>query len=258
MNIRPVSDLHLEFDDARARRRHGKTPSFDIPLDGVDVLVLAGDLHNGTSILDRVRKWAKQVPVIMVLGNHEFWGEDFYALIEEFRSVDIPNFHFLENDSVVIAGVRFLGCTLWTDLKRADPLVCLDVEGGMNDYDLIWEGSRKLLPMTGVDRHLASRQWLESKLLGELFAGPTVVVTHHLPCSQVVHRQWRGDPLSFAYHSTDCDALIVKANCWIFGHQHNSVDEMVGGCRMVSNPRGYVPGGPNLEFDVAKTIEILT
>ncbi len=44
--------------------------------------------------------------------------------------------------------------------------------------------------------------------------------------------------LSAAY-ANDWPALVAKADAWIFGHTHDSVDAEFYGCRLISNPRGY-------------------
>ncbi|MEZ9764147.1 metallophosphoesterase, partial [Vibrio splendidus] len=106
MEICHLSDLHLEFGP------------MEFPQTDADVVVLSGDIHLGTKGID----WAAQcdVPVVYVLGNHEAYGSSsLELLIEECRSraERYSNVYFLENDSVVINGVRFHGCTLWTDFE---------------------------------------------------------------------------------------------------------------------------------------------
>jgi hypothetical protein len=53
-------------------------------------------------------------PVIYVPGNHEFYHRDI-ALIDELKIQAPDHIHVLNNDQVIIDGVRFLGCILWTD-----------------------------------------------------------------------------------------------------------------------------------------------
>jgi len=106
----------------------------------VDVVVLAGDVH----VKDKGLKWIFdqnfEVPVIYVLGNHEFYRDKFPGLIDKLkREAKDTNVHVLENDSVEIGGFRFFGCTLWSDMdllgdQRASSIAAADA---MNDYQLI-------------------------------------------------------------------------------------------------------------------------
>ena len=111
MKILHLSDLHLEFG------------SMDVPKTDADIAVLSGDIHAGSRGID----WASQfdIPVIYILGNHEFYGfTQFDELIQECRdkAKRYPNIHFLENESVLIDGVRFHGATFWTDFKLENNL----------------------------------------------------------------------------------------------------------------------------------------
>ena len=105
MRIRLLSDLHLEFCP------------WDPPRVAADVVVLAGDIHNGLAGI----RWAAEqfsVPVIYVPGNHEYDGHDIIKLRERWRAPEWPDHvHVLDDRAVEIAGVRFVGSTLWTDFN---------------------------------------------------------------------------------------------------------------------------------------------
>jgi UDP-2,3-diacylglucosamine pyrophosphatase LpxH len=143
MIIRPMSDLHLEFD--------GMYPWVMPRIEGEKdmVLVLAGDItanHNqwkDNPSLDVFSPWIKDVcarhkAVIYVSGNHENYIGDMYAVEDHWRAMSkhIENLHFLNRQSVVIDGVRILGCTLWTDLSN--PINEMIAYKGMNDFGYIW------------------------------------------------------------------------------------------------------------------------
>ena len=107
-----ASDLHGEVWP------HG----YDVP-EGLDfdVAVFAGDIHDA----DRAVSWLtnqralRGKQVLFVAGNHEYYGsilEDAAGRIRD--RVRGTNVTFLDADAVpVIDGVRFLGCTLWTDYR---------------------------------------------------------------------------------------------------------------------------------------------
>src|SRR5271155_1614541 len=106
MRLRVLSDLHLESCDW--------TP----PESPADVIILAGDIHNGTSGLKWARREFASLPVIYVPGNHEFFGGQIDHVLAELRiEARRCNIHLLEGDEITIGNVRFLGTTLWSDFS---------------------------------------------------------------------------------------------------------------------------------------------
>lgn len=95
MNLQFLNDLYIEFED------------FTPPVTGADVVILAGDSGVGIGGL----QWAEvQFPdryVIYVPGNHEFYHHDI-ALTDESKTQAPHHIHVLNDDQVVIDGVRFL------------------------------------------------------------------------------------------------------------------------------------------------------
>jgi hypothetical protein len=84
-----LCDLHVEFDN------------FVPPGVGADVVVLAGDVH----VKDRGLQWIFdqnfEVPVLYVLGSHEFYRENFLGLIDKLKmGAEGTNVRVLENDSL--------------------------------------------------------------------------------------------------------------------------------------------------------------
>lgn len=240
MKIHLASDLHLEF-----LQQEFPGERLIAPVPGSDVLVLAGDIAKGADACRLFADWraAERVPVILLAGNHEFYGHSIDPMYRRLREgAALNNIHFLENDSVVIGGVRFLGCTLWTDYKlsqwhtqEAQIEYC---QGRLNDHRLITFGERRFSAQDALDRHLASRAWLEAEL-DKSFDGKTVVITHHAPHPGSVHPRYANNLLNAAFTS-DLTPLVEKADFWFHGHVHDGFDYKVGRCRVVANPMGYI------------------
>ncbi len=233
MRILLLSDLHLEF-------RPFEPPALD-----VDVVVLAGDVHVGDAGLVWARATFPDLPVIYVLGNHEYYGENFTRLALELADrADGSNVHVLERRGVEIDGVRFLGCTLWTDLAMFGDAFDAPalVQECMNDYHMIRagvEGQRALTARDTLASHKRSRTWLEGELRKHR-RQTTVVVTHHAPSILSIGEDDRDDALACAYASPLEDVVAASgAALWVHGHVHESVDYQVGGTRVVANARGY-------------------
>jgi predicted phosphodiesterase len=209
-----------------------------------DVLVLAGDVHHGTKGLEWARAHFVDVPIVYVAGNHEYYGEAMPKLTGELhaRAAEL-GVHFLENTMVDVAGVRFLGCTLWTDLRLfgPDPMVTDVVMNAMLDYRSIRVSPeyRRLRPADTIRAHRASIQWLQ-KFVGQK-SERTIVVTHHAPSARSIAPEHADDFVSAAYASR-LDPLIeaLSPTVWVHGHTHHGVDYRIGNTRVVSNARGYV------------------
>jgi Icc-related predicted phosphoesterase len=271
-----LSDLHLEFGN-----------TFAPPAEGYDVAIIAGDIAVPAA---KAVYWAKRPStfrgakgVIYVPGNHEFYGSVLQPVTAEMkRAAQGSKVHALDCGEVVIDGVRFLGCTLWTDFAlRIDSQVgtysdaprSMDIARRlMSDFRLIsteaspeeLAGSkatpRPLTPEDTLDLHQAHRQWLASKL-AEPFDGPTVVVTHHAPHGQSLAARFADDWCSGAFVSELPEEFFDVPALWVHGHTHTSFDYRVGNCRVVSNPRGYLVGPmgrtpENEHFDPTLVVEI--
>jgi Icc-related predicted phosphoesterase len=239
MKLHILNDLHIEFED------------FEPPVTDADVVILAGDIGVGMEGL----RWAEtrfpDKPVIYVPGNHEFYYHDL-ALTEGLKAQSPEHIHVLNDDQVVINGVRFLGSILWTDFTlfgEADRFFAMQrARRQMTDFSIIQHNGRRFTPEDAISLHAACRDWLAVKL-SEPFDGKTVVVTHHAPSSQSVHPRYASDLLTPAFASNlemlmdgDLPAL------WVHGHMHESYDYEIHGTRVVCNPRGYAPAALNPDF----------
>ncbi len=271
MLIHFASDLHLEYLNKRFPE-YIRVDRLYTPF--ADLMILAGDIHVGTQMVDKFGHWPH--PVLYVPGNHEFYDtaiEPHVATIKE--AAKNTAMIVLARDEYVYQGVRFLGCTLWTDYmlmgsggrQLAAMLAC---EARIADHRKIM-GIQKVgqgfSAQQAYELHVQERAWLEGKL-NEPFDGKTVVITHHAPSRGSVHPRFRGDPCNSAFVS-DLDELVQKADYWIHGHVHDSFDYMVGKCRVMTNPGSYATTSGKVKtpeeldwenplFDPQKTFEIET
>lgn len=194
MKLWILSDLHQEF--AQLAWQPDVVPEHD-------VLVLAGDIHCG---IENSIRWAEGItnkPILMVLGNHEFYGRDMeYDLIEARNVSKVLNgVRILENRSQVIGDIRFIGATLWTDFLlwgEEERAICeIEATKLMNDFKVIrfnpyWSkglkegknikraGPPEFRTEDSIELHHQSRTFIEAEL-AKLHQGPTVVITHHAP-----------------------------------------------------------------------------
>ena len=250
MRLHVLSDLHLE-----------RAP-FTAPRCDADVVILAGDVARGTGGVAWAREWPGTPPLLYVAGNHEFYGHGLPELIGALREAAAgSSVRMIEDEAVLIDGVRFLGCTLWSDFafagaaRRAESMA--QCERVVNDYRLIRYDpeDRALAPADTLAAHDASRRWLAERL-AERHDGPTVVITHHAP----LIRSRPSSPLLQAVagaFASDLTGLMggERVDMWVFGHTHVAADLELRGTRVISNPRGY-PGQNVRGYDPARVIEL--
>ncbi len=250
MKLHILSDLHTEFD------------SFEIPDLPSSVVVVAGDIGIKLQGFKSILAQRRAQKIICVAGNHEYYGASIPYWTTKFRRfTSKTNVDFLENDEVIIDGVRFLGCTLWTDFELfGDELrqSAMDTARAMmTDYRRIRLSPRfrRLRPFDTSVFHRTSLGWLKRRL-GVSFDGPTVVVTHHAPSPRSLPRGYRKNIISPAYASA-LDHLLDgdRISLWIHGHTHFCVDYEQSGTRVISNQRGY-PDEPAPGFQDDLIVEL--
>jgi Icc-related predicted phosphoesterase len=259
MKITLVSDLHLEFSDVRLPNTQG-----------ADVLILGGDIMIAQSLHDfkandavlpstftergraeRFREFLKHVSeeykhVIYVAGNHEFYHgkyPDAYDYLEE-ECRAFNNIYFLEQSSVEIDGITFIGATLWTDMNKGDRATLHLVKDTMNDYRVIRNSARnysRLTPIDTVIRHNKTINYIRSIVESDP-KKTYVVVGHHAPSKISVKPRYAKDVQLNGAYSSDLSELInslPQIKLWTHGHTHDCFDYMIGETRIVCNPRGY-------------------
>jgi len=229
MKIQILSDIHNEFS------------VLPHPHTDADVVILAGDVD----IKDQAFDWAVgfNKPVLYVLGNHEFYGQD----MEEVKSLwrvrtQGTSIALLDNDKVTLGDVRFIGGTLWTDFKlygnSNEPIAVLEAKLRMNDFKHIRLNERRFMPEDSIDLHHETLNYI-TQALEKPFECKTVVITHHAPSPKSIASEYENDKLSPSFAS-DLEHLMGEpVTLWIHGHVHHSNNYEVNGTRVVSNPRGY-------------------
>lgn len=239
------SDIHTEINCSRTRLAWSDHYPLDLGpnvrhlINEVDLVILAGDIgsgreKHGTSALSYAQSLSEylDVPVILVPGNHEYYGFVFEDTRKDMLDAKIPNVYVLDRGSIVLdingEAVRILGATLWTDYEVMEDrrLAMLDAKRMLNDHRLIktmrgdvWE------PNDAASEHYKSRDWLLQEL-ERPFNGKTVIATHHCPHIDGDDPSIPKRPLSASFFS-NCDDVIraaIKNNvsAWIFGHTHYS------------------------------------
>lgn len=250
---RPPFNLHL-FSDP-----HLDMWGMEPPICKADACAVLGDIHEGTHGYDFVRRIADTKPVLLVLGNHEFYLsslKDTYAAWEE-KAKSHGNIFLLQNSTHVINDVRFIGATLWTDFNNQNPLCLIQGMGVTKDYMYIDNDERdeRINSQFILSEHLKSKSYFQSELEKE-FEGKTVLLSHHSLTHKSVPEIYQGHPHNYMYCS-ELDSMLLynKVDFYAHGHMHSKTDCMIGDTRVVANPRG-TNKYPNKEFDPFLVVKI--
>ena len=254
MKLQLLSDLHLESHP----RFHAE------PVPGADLLVLAGDIgsyQQGSRLTDAdfgLGRFSPRngwpTPVIYVPGNHEYDSADFDETHERLRALCKElDIQWLERETLVIGGIRFIGTTLWADfdalVESTDGLTeALKKRGkAMRAADFYLEKAATMrngeLFLAGPLREqaLLCQAWLQ-QALAEPFDGTTVAITHFAPTLASADPRYGLTPGTAGFCNA-LDELLPYADLWLHGHLHCPFDYMKDGCRVVANPLGYKRNG---------------
>lgn len=251
MKIGLMSDVHLEFAPLNIKNE-----------DGIDVLILAGDIcvaeaygrpnsQHHKKFDEFFRACSEQFPVVLyVMGNHEHYHGEFGKTIPHLKKQlkKYPNIHVLENDLYVHTdGTKFFGATLWTNMNSCDPITMWECKKAMNDYRTVNINDsgtyRRLTPDDTVAAHSTSINTLLDVLRDCDFEDRVVVIGHHAPCKTSTKPGYEHQyHINGAYSSDLTNIMLDNRNVklWVHGHTHTEFDYMIGTARVVANPRGYV------------------
>ena len=247
MKIQIASDLHLEN-----WQRDLPQPVYQFESDmSRDLLILAGDITNGRTDygLPFIRRELDISPVIYVPGNHEYYYATKQRVDNWWRAFATyhPGFHYLNDETVEIGGLRFYGAEWCSDFWGDEEHYYF--EQFISDFRLTGDWS--------TTKHLEEfRRTTESmkQLAGEV----DVIITHFPPTMEAIDQAlYKDDPLN-PYFINDCEWLVqhLKPALWVSGHTHSPFDYRVGDTRVVINPCGYIQETPLPGFSVMKTVEV--
>jgi predicted phosphodiesterase len=221
-----LSDLHVDHPQP-------KTPYADLE----EWVIVAGDTSNGllgTKFLNKLKN--KGHKVFAVDGNHEHYSNrtqgrtpaqteaQFYAGIEQNNIVPVAE------------GLTIIGCNGWY----------------LVDDEALWDNymnDRRNGDLTAAFVNLKALEqanFVREALLST--EGKVIVVTHTAPCLDTLNpeydghysNKWYWNPLMHPLPNEFADKIAV----WVHGHTHAPADKIVGGVRVVCNPRGYPSENP--------------
>ncbi|MEN3145237.1 metallophosphoesterase [Ochrobactrum sp. WV_118_8] len=254
MRLWIFSDLHEELGTVR---------DFPDRKPDADLAVMAGDWTHADKLEETAKAFIErfQMTVVYVAGNHEFYDslgrrsafetdQLILKLAEAKSKVWDHRLYVLDEDTVVIDGVRFIGVTLWVDflmsLKDENllPTRMRQATHMLNDFESIrMRSGLRFEPSDMLDLHRSNAEYIRREL-AKPFDGKTVVVSHHLPHPDCTPAVYRGSEANYLFASSaEAFGDIFESEhapaLWICGHTHHAIDIQIGRTHVVCNPLGY-------------------
>lgn len=243
MEYRVFSDLHLDKQDFCLSRLVS-------PEDKKRGLIIAGDICTLLEVaifnetLDYFARHFKFV--IYVMGNHEYSFQNLFKapqLVSEIiQRLNHQNIFVLNNQSLVLEGVLFLGSTLWTDLSQYKQQLIRKPHEKIKPF--FSDSSTMPSPLECFTLlntlHQEQREWLFAELRKEnATIKAKVVISHHAPSFNSTHPEFAKASDDYFYASDlENDIKKSKPTVWIHGHTHCFCNYQIGKTQILSNPLG--------------------
>lgn len=250
-----VSDLHLESCK--------EVNILDYLTPTAPYLAICGDLgYPRDANFKEFLRQAKELfeEVLYVAGNHEMYCTESIADTQRVIQAICTELgvEYLNNTSIMLYpddndSICIIGSTLWSYVVNSEAWA---VRRTISDYRHIPEFTDVQASNALHERDVAYlRRQLPWVVSQEKFGLPNLVIvlTHHLPSLALIHPDYADCGYNSAFAS-DLPDLVCQADAWLCGHTHKSMDIKQGGCRLVTNPRGY--GNENSTYDKAKVVEL--
>jgi predicted phosphodiesterase len=232
MKIQVASDLHLDINRT--------IPSLTFPLSIPEnakavVLILAGDFGTKEHLKFAVHFYSLYFKaVIFVLGNHEFYGDDFLTVKDSIRTFvsQHKDIYFLDNESIEIEDTVFYGSIGWAPAKKIP-----SISKYVNDFRYIKNFSTSICQK----EHEKAVDWVETSLTSHKDGSKkSVLITHFGFSEGSIAEKYKGDPITPYFINPILDNFSVLPDVYVHGHTHEGSHYMLRNkTEVICNPFGY-------------------
>lgn len=258
--IRYASDLHVDINKKLGISWEEMINKLN--LDGIDILVLAGDtaeFPDNLDFCDLILQKYDKIKVIEIPGNHLYYScKDVIPSkkdrVMNMKEIDMAcslhseitdRYFFLNKQKKVIDDITFIGATMWTKLGERLSYI-MQIVNCMNDFRLILNKNDETISAGDIMTECSGARNFIVRNLNKT-KGKCIVITHHAP-----YFEW----LSSISHAFGMDLtptfkrLKKYPDYWIFGHTHVNNDKTFtyknGEVKCICNQFGYFKDS---EFD---------
>jgi DNA repair exonuclease SbcCD nuclease subunit len=204
------------------------------PQGQLDVLVLAGDIWNileQQCIVAAIKIFKSYAHhIVYVSGNHELFGTnsglDRGVQHQALQALGIHVLSRFTTPEVTIDGQHFCGTSMWyprTERNRIAVETWAD-NRCIDSFKKFWPGEYEI----------------EIRILNQIVTDRSIVVTHFLPCADVIHPRWAGHQDNHFFVAPARDIIQWhQPRYWIFGHTHDAVEMRLFETELRCNPLDY-------------------
>lgn len=253
--IRVFSDIHLDFFVSKKFKFEDLWMPEPMEHDSDTILILAGDIWHAKKPFSYFgHSWIKEVSkkfkyVLCTLGNHDLWNGNYPNTYKDFKEKikeqGLENVFLLQNDTILIGDMKFVGGTLWTDFMGGDNRCLYEASNIMMDYKYIKYGQdfNKLKPVHLFRSFIDTKKYIFENAIKDYPEQEVWVLTHHSPSYQSLEDSQKMDHLKYEnalYHSNlDEEIKVSEISVWVHGHSHHAQSYKIGNSEVLSNPKGY-------------------
>lgn len=271
-----ISDIHFNhhIKDVTLQKAKNFIKNYLMPTDydpkvKRPVICLAGDIFDKHESCDNIFKAFKMFyeEVVYVYGNHEcyVYSKNIQSTEEKLdyirRSAKTNGIHMLEGDICTIQGVTFGGSSAWYDFtygykyNETNKSMYQMFLNYMSDSVLVADyftypnywGKRQ--PVLNFNAFLEKRLQ-EVKRIPE---SVDVMLTHVGPCvPKSLVEKYKEPSTGFYFFNGEEEVIRIQPKIWLYGHTHQTYDEVFYKTRLVCNPFGY----PSEKPQRIKTIQL--
>lgn len=225
-----ASDLHIEYLE--------RVSAKDLIKKVADILVLGGDIgsiykmEQLETFLNELSEFKK---IIYIPGNHEFYmvkgikAKPFNQLLRDLYELEtrIPNLVVLNCNTYVVDDLRFIGCTLWSDIgTEFFPRFRVRIYGFNN---IVYQ-----------QQHSKNLNFLR-KSLAEKTVHNNIVVTHYPPIDLTSSVTNAKDKYRYLYRNNLNNMIQFQhMKVWNFGHIHVNHMLFINDVLLVTNQKGRI------------------
>lgn len=282
MKIAFVSDIHIDF---YINELNPQSPKFKaqmekyinkLNLPEANALIIAGDIghyfNQNIAFLLELKKLYKDI--IVTFGNHDLflinksiqnrYKYDSFKRLKELKNWCNQNdIHFLDGNTILINGVKIAGTSMSWDyaygkkLGYSESFIYEKYKEIMNDSNLIYQdGKRHInIPLAYGGAYInpsfkADEFFKREKEKLNNIEYCDIIITHYGP----KFPNGLEDDIENSFYFFDGleDIKRINPKYWIFGHIHESVDEIYNNTNLLCNPIGY----PGQNDNIIKILEI--
>lgn len=266
LTVSYISDVHIDhhLKDCTPRKVKSYIKNyllprwFDMSQKG-DVICLAGDIfdkhESAFNVFSAFKSFYKEV--MYVYGNHECYVYSKKLMHTEDKLNHIrqaakdTGVHMLEGTTVNVHGVTFGGSSAWYDFSygiqkhgHSFNSMLEYWKDYMSDATLVYD-SYVLQPTYPYTKRIPSLDFKSFMLkrldeVKRLNESVDIMLTHIGPkVPEALPLKYKEANTGFYFFDGEDDIVRIQPKVWIFGHTHQTYDEVFYKTRLLCNPYGY-------------------